>query len=160
MLLKTILNDRYPLKRFVYGNATISGKRLLVDIRSRKNSKPRCGQCRIPGSTYDTRTPREFQFVPILGLQVFFIYAMRRVDCRQCGVKTEYLEWSSGKERMTTAYKWFLSTWARRMSWKEVSEAFRVSWDRVFEAVKHVVDWGLKRRDLEDIASIGVDEAF
>ena len=34
----------------------------------------------------------------------------------------------------------------------------RVSWDRVFEAVKHAVRWGLDHRDLESITSIGVDE--
>ena len=44
------------------------------------------------------------------------------------------------------------------MSWKEVALAFRVSWDRVFEAVKHAVSWGLEHRDLEGIEAIGVDE--
>ena len=44
------------------------------------------------------------------------------------------------------------------MSWKEVSDAIRVSWDRVFEAVKHTVNRGLEHRDLDDITSIGVDE--
>ncbi len=33
MLLKTILNHRYPLKGFVYGNAQISLNRILV-VRS------------------------------------------------------------------------------------------------------------------------------
>ena len=44
------------------------------------------------------------------------------------------------------------------MSWKEVSESLRVSWDRVFEAVKQAVNWGLEHRDMETITSIGVDE--
>ncbi len=48
--------------------------------------------------------------------------------------------------------------WARRMSWKEVSEAFRVSWDCVYAAVKQAVSWGLEHRDLEGIEAIGVDE--
>ena len=51
-----------------------------------------------------------------------------------------------------------LGKWARRMSWNEISEAFRVSWDRVFEAVKHAVHWGLVDRSLDDITTIGVDE--
>ena len=57
-----------------------------------------------------------------------------------------------------TEYKSFLARWARRMSWKEVSEAFRVSWDRVFEAVKYAVSWGLEHRNLDGIEAIGVDE--
>ncbi len=58
---------------------------------------------------------------------------------------------------MTVEYAWDLAKWGRRMSWKEVSEA-RVSWDRVFAAVKQAVNWGLARRHLESVASIGVDE--
>ena len=110
MQLKTILNRRYRLKRFVYGKATISDNRLLIEVQPRKNRQPRCGQCRTPGLVDDTRRFREFEFVPILGMAVFFVYAMRRVDCPGCGVKTEHLEWFSGKERMTMASKWFLST--------------------------------------------------
>jgi transposase len=44
------------------------------------------------------------------------------------------------------------------MSWKEVADAFRVSWDTVFSAVKFAVSWGLANRNLEEIESIGVDE--
>lgn len=44
------------------------------------------------------------------------------------------------------------------MSWKEVAEAFHVSWDKVYEAVKQAVSWGLKHRKLDDVESIGVDE--
>jgi transposase len=59
---------------------------------------------------------------------------------------------------MTIQYKWYLARWARRMSCNEVSEAFRVSWDRVFEAVKYAVSWGLTHRSLDGIEAIGVDE--
>ncbi len=158
MQLKTILNCRYRLKRFVYGKARISEDRLLVEVRPRKNSRPRCGRCGRPGSVYDTRSPREFAFIPILGMQVFFVYAMRRVDCRTCGVKTERLEWSVGKERMTTAYKWFLSTWARRLSWSETARIFGTSWNRVYRSVQHAVFWGLVHREKPRFSAIGIDE--
>ena len=108
------------LKGFTYGKCKIVANEssgldeIHVEVSPRKNSKPRCGQCGKPGSKYDTRKPRSFQFVPILGLQVLFLYSMRRVDCKHCGaVKTEQLSWASGKEQMTGAYKWFLATWAR-----------------------------------------------
>lgn len=158
MQLKTILNHRYRLKRFVYGKATISQNRLLVEVRPRKNTRPKCGQCLVHGPVYDTRCPREFEFVPILGMAVFFVYAMRRVDCPECGVKTEYLEWSSGKERMTTAYKWFLSTWARRLSWSETARIFGTSWNRVYRSVQHAVIWGLVHREKPQFTAIGIDE--
>src|SRR5262245_53344629 len=52
----------------------------------------------------------------------------------------------------------FLARWARRLSWKETAEAFRTSWDKVFDAVEHVVAWGLEHRTLGQIDAIGVDE--
>jgi transposase len=39
-----------------------------------------------------------------------------------------------------------------------VAEAFGTTWQNVFRSVQHAVLWGLAHRDLEGIASIGVDE--
>jgi transposase len=47
---------------------------------------------------------------------------------------------------------------ARRLSGKETAEAFGTSWDKVFDAVQHVVTWGLEHRTLRQIDAIGVDE--
>jgi hypothetical protein len=57
-------------------------------------------------------------------------------------------EWGDGKRTMTKAYMLFLARWARRLSWKETAQAFRTSWDKVFDAVEHVVTWGLEQRTL------------
>jgi transposase len=52
----------------------------------------------------------------------------------------------------------FLARWARRLSWKETAAAFRTSWEKVFDAVEHVVTHGLEHRSLGRIDAIGVDE--
>lgn len=163
MHLKTILNQVTDYKSFVFGKATFLEDSLEpvleVEVKPRANGRPICSGCGQAGPGYDTSpTPRRFEFVPLWGIAVVFVYSMRRVDCRRCGVKVERVPWADGKSSMTNEYKWYLAKWARRMSWQEVSDAFRVSWDRVFEAVKHAVYWGLVHRDLEHIRSIGVDE--
>jgi transposase len=84
---------------------------------------------------------------------------MRRVDCRRCrAVVVEEVPWGDGKRTLTKAYMLFLARWARRLSWKETAEAFRTSWEKVFDAVEHVVTWGLEHRTLGQIDAIGVDE--
>ena len=45
-----------------------------------------------------------------------------------------------------------------RLSWKETAEAFRTSCEKVFDAVEHVITWGLEHRALGQIDAIGVDE--
>src|SRR5205823_6276649 len=83
---------------------------------------------------------RRFEFIPLWGFLVFLLYTMRRVDCRRCGVvAVEEVPWGDGKRTLTRAYMLFLARWARRLSWKETAEAFRTSWDKVFDAVEHVV---------------------
>jgi transposase len=84
---------------------------------------------------------------------------MRRVGCRRCdAVVVEEVPWSDGKRTLTRAYMLFLARWARRLSWKETAEAFRTSWEKVFDAVEHVVTFGLEHRVLGQIDAIGVDE--
>ena len=39
-----------------------------------------------------------------------------------------------------------------------MSRQFRVSWRNVFESVEHVVEYGLKHRNLDNINAIGIDE--
>ena len=163
MRLQTILNRVEKHKSFVYGNARLredSGElRLIVPLRPRKGSRPICSGCGARGTVYDrAREPRLFEYVPLWGIVVFLAYRMRRVDCRRCGVLVERVPWCDGKHQLTTTYRWFLATWARRLSWSEVAMIFGTSWDSVCRAVEHAVDWGLAHRDLSGVTALGVDE--
>ena len=163
MQLKTIINHVTHYKSFVVEKEEMieefGAARIEIKIRSRANGRPICSGCGEQRPGYDqSPTPRRFDFIPILGIAVIFVYCMRRVDCPTCGVKVERVPWSAGKSPTTIEYQWFLARWAKRMSWKEVAESFRVSWDCVYESVKQAVSWGLKHRDLNNITAIGVDE--
>ena len=128
-------------------------------LRPRKGSAAVCSRCHLPALGYDQLAERRFEFIPLWGFFVFLLYAIRRVDCRRCGVvAVEEVPWGDGKRTLTKAYMLFLARWARRLSWKETAEAFRTSWDRVFDAVEHVVTFGLEHRVLGQIDAIGVDE--
>jgi transposase len=162
MLLKTILNRVEPFKSFVYGKAKWvedAGRPAIeVAVHARKNGQATCSVCGRRGPGYDRLPERRFEFVPLWGMAVFFVYAMRRVACPDCGVKVERVPWAVGKSHLTTSYRWFLARWAKRLSWDEVACIFRTSWRNVFESVKHAVFWGVGHQDLGSIEAIGVDE--
>jgi transposase len=159
MLIKTLLNQCYPIKGFVYGDQVcLEGKSVVVNIHHRKNSRGLCPQCREPLPGYDHLGTRRFRFVPLWGYVVEFLYAPRRIQCPRHGIVVESLPWADGKSPITHPFKLFLAHWAKRLSWKDVAMQFQVSWLNVFESVKHVVAYGLKHRDLEGIKSLGVDE--
>jgi transposase len=162
MQLKTILNRVEHCKSFVYREArmidTEGRPSIEVTLQPRANGRPICSGCGQVRPGYDRSPVRRFEYVPLWGIPVFFLYAMRRVKCPDCGVKVEQVPWGDGKCALTTRYRWFLARWAKRLSWKEVAEVFGATWDSVFRAVKHAVFWGLVHRDTSGIEAIGVDE--
>ena len=160
MELTTILNQCYRFPGFVYGPAAFSTDRksIEVKVRPRTGSKAICSGCHQPAPGYDHLAQRRFEFIPFWGFLVFFLYRMRRVHCRHCGVAVEEVPWGDGKHPLTKAYMLFLARWARRLSWKETAEVFHASWDKVRDAVEYAVIWGLANRTLAPIRAIGVDE--
>ncbi len=90
MQVKTILNRIEKFKSFVYGQDYLVEEKgrckLLVDIAPRANGRAVCSGCGTQRSGYDTLPQRRFEYVPLWGIAVWFLYAMRRVNCPQCGV--------------------------------------------------------------------------
>ena len=161
MQLKTILNRVEWYKSFVYGEAkwNETGDAIEIPIEPRKNGQAICSGCGRAAPGYDQSSrPRRFEFVPLWGIAVFFVYRMRRVDCRKCGVKVEEVPWCDGKNQLTTSFRWFLAGWAKRLSWREVAVAFGTRWQNVFRSVRHAVFWGIAHVSWSGIKSLGVDE--
>jgi transposase len=162
MQLKTILNKCHRFKSFIYEQVrfvTRGGeKQIEVDVVPRRNSNALCSCCGQPATLYDRLTERRFEFIPLWGFRVFFVYLMRRVNCINCGVKVEQVPWARGKRELTDTYQQYLAHWAKKLSWKEVAVSFRTSWEKVFQAVEYIVEWGLEHRNISDVTAIGVDE--
>jgi transposase len=158
MQLKTILNRLEKQSGFVYGVGRWCGDAIEIELKPRKGSKPICSGCgkRCPG--YDRLPTRRFEYVPLWQLAVFFVYALRRVNCPDCGVIVERIPWACGKNQQTKSYRIFLATWAKRLSWQEVAMIFGTSWDSVYRAIHWVVSWGIVHRELVDLESVGIDE--
>jgi transposase len=162
MLVQTILNRIQAQPGFVYAAVQLvaAGDRFQLDVhlRPRRRSRPRCSRCQRRGPTYDTLAERRFEFVPLWGLAVFFLYALRRIQCPRCGVRVEAIPWATGKHHLTTTYAWFLARWAQRLSWTTVAQIFHTSWTHVYHSVAMAVTWGRAHQDLSDVRALGIDE--
>jgi transposase len=140
MHIKTILNQIYPIKGFIYKEFCItktSNPQIEIIIKPDGRIRPICSFCEKSCSTYDTSLrPRRFQFVPLWHMVVTFVYCMRRVNCPRCGVKVERVPWSDGKHHTTFALRIFLANWSKDLSWKRVVEHFGTSWETVYRSVR------------------------
>jgi len=162
MHIKAILNRIQKQPGFTYGKAELverrAGLALHVRIHARKGSRPVCSKCMQKRPGYDSLNARAFEFIPLWAITVLFLYAPRRADCPRCGVTVELMPWADGKSGVTTTYAWFLSSWAKSLSWSETARRFRTSWQTVFRSVAMAVEWGRSHASYAGITSIGVDE--
>ena len=162
MRVQSILNRIQKQPGFVYGAIRFvearGGPALEIALRGRRHRRPRCAGCQRRGPGYDTLPVRRFEFVPLWGLLVFFVYALRRVECPRCGVHVEAIPWAEGKHQLTTTYAWFLARWAKRLNWSAVAQSFHTTWTHVYRPVEMAVAWGRAHQDLTGIIGLGVDE--
>lgn len=165
MRISTLLKMLHPIKGFVYDSVDYEpggpGEKpvlIKVEVREDRRIRGRCGKCGEPGPCYDHLPRRPFQFVPLWSIPVVLFYARRRIQCPRCGVRAERLDWAMGKSPVTVALAWFLSLWAKEMSWQKTAMRFQVSWHIVYCSIKHAVEWGLEHRDVSGVTAIGVDE--
>jgi transposase len=168
--LKTLLNQVERLEGFVYesselskplgGRFKVSAPTIEICLRPHQSKLGKCSQCQAPAPGYDRLPERRFQFVPLWGMAAYFIYAPRRLECPRCGIHVEHLPWALGKRPVTLSFAWFLASWAKLLSWQEVSQRFQTSWESVFRSVEMAVIWGRARMDLTGISALGVDEIY
>ncbi len=105
MLIKTILNRIEKQPGFVYEQCDLrQDDRLTLEVtlRPKRGRRPICSGCGEQGPGYDTLARRRYEFVPLWGILVFFLYRPRRVACPRCGIKVEKVPWARGKNRLTT----------------------------------------------------------
>lgn len=70
----------------------------------------------------------------------------------------EEVPWGDGKRQLTKAYMLFLALGRAGFHGRKRLRYFALYGKRVFDAVEHVVTWGLEHRTLGQIDAIGVDE--
>jgi transposase len=159
MLVEQIIKQTVALQGFRVHTVTKEPDGLIAEIRLDRRHRIRCGTCEHPAVYGDTGTARFFCPVPLWNIPVWFRYKPRRVYCCRCGgIRAEHLPWVTGKQRFNPAYSCFLAKWAELMPWLSVGKLFGCSWGTVANAVKSVVSYGLKHRDLSGITHIGIDE--
>jgi len=166
LTVTNILKRMLPLKGFCYHSACwvrdagVEGPAVIeIGLAARQGASPCCGNCGRASPGYDRpEKMRRWQFLSLWTIQVYFLYARRRVQCGRCGVRMERMPWASGKLQVCDALRIFLAQWARLLSWQEVAVRFQVKWNDVYGAVKWVVRYGLRHRDLSGIRALGVDE--
>ena len=158
MLVSSLVRKTLGVKdhRIVSVQGDLSGLIIRMD-RIRRRGLP-CSVCSRRGKVYDTLKERTWRHVHLWGIPTRIVYAPRRVDCKQCGIKVERIPWGPSKSPISLPLILLLATWAKLLAMDVVASLFGVCWSTVASAVKQAVTYGLANRDTKNVLYLGIDE--
>jgi transposase len=81
-----------------------------------------------------------------------------RSECTEHGVKVIKLPWAEPSSRLTALFEALAIEWLKATSQKAVAGLLKLSWDEIHGIMERAVQRGLRRREVELVSQIGVDE--
>jgi transposase len=128
---------------------------IRVRLRRRRIACSGCGQ--VYRGMHD-RELRRWRHLDLAGHRCFLQYELRRVECRDCGVRVEAVPWARRAARHTRDFEDLVAFCAQQMPKSQVQALLRVGWDTVGRIIARVVADHLDERRLEGLVRIGCDE--
>lgn len=156
MRVSTAFNRLLQIPGASVTDVVIGQRDVLVTLRP-KNRLLQCRCGRRQRSAYDRRE-RRWRHLDLAGCRLWLIYAIRRIDCPQCGVITETLPWARPGARHTRDFEDTVLWLAQRTDRTTVATLMRCAWETVTSIINRGVAEHLDQRRLHALYRIGVDE--
>jgi transposase len=153
----TALNRLLALRGASVIGVRLTAEGVIVRVRLR-----RCRMaCSVCGQVYmgmHDREVRRWRHLDLAGHRCFLEYELRRVRCRDCGVRVEAVPWARRGARHTREFEDLVAFCAQRMAKNQVQALLRIAWDTVGRIIERVVADHLDEHRLNGLVRIGVDE--
>lgn len=156
MRVSTAFNRLLQIPGATVTDVVIGDRDVEVTLRPRATllSCP-CGKRLRP--VYDRRR-RRWRHLDLGRHRLWLVYAIRRINCPECGVVTEELPWARPGARHTRDFEDMVLWLAQRTDRTSVSTLMRCAWETVTAIINRGVAELLDTRRLITLYRIGVDE--
>ena len=153
----TLLRQLLGLKKTRILGAHVHGDTLFVNVAP-STRIPRCGGCGCRVRRLYDRRRRSWRHLDMGCLMVRLRYALRRVDCRRCGVTTELVPWAEPGSWFTREFELLVGYLAQNANKTVVATLMRIAWATVGSIAARLVERLGPADPLDDLREIGVDE--
>ena len=158
MRVVTLLSKLLQVKHARVVAFSIEDGGLIVDVALTRRI-PRCSACKRKAPSVHDRYPgRRWRHLDVAGIRIGLRCDLRRIRCRRCGVRVEWVPWAAPKSWFTYDFEDQVAYLAQRADQTTVSELMRISWVTVGQIVARVVGRWESGGRLDGLRRIGVDE--
>jgi transposase len=139
-------------------DVSFSSEGVVVTVRLKRRRRV-CGECGQTGrlEIHDRRVKR-WRHLDLGASRCFIEAELRRLRCRDCGVRLEAVPWARPGARHTRDLEDVVAWLAQQMAFAPIARLLRVAWHTIGPIVARVVADHLDEDWLEGLVCIGVDE--
>jgi transposase len=108
----------------------LSGEGVIVRVRLHRRRLA----CSVCGQVYrgmHDRSVRRWRHLDLAGCRCFLEYDLRRVACRDCGVRVGAVPWARPGARHTRDFEDLTAFCAQQMAKSQVQALLRIAWETV-----------------------------
>ena len=117
-----------------------------------------CPECGASSQIYDHQPERRWRHLDTCQYRTILHARPPRSMCAEHGVRVVKLPWAEGASRFTALFEALAIEWLKEASQKAVARQLGLSWDEIHGIMERAVQRGLRRRQAETVAKIGIDE--
>jgi transposase len=137
----------------------LAEKKVEIELGWQWGSDAKCPECGRACSIHDRAPERTWRHLDTMQFTTLIRARTPRAACPAHGVKTMAVPWAAPQGRFTLLFERFaVEVLLACASVSQACELLDIGWDAAQEIMKRAVARGLERRQLDQLAHLGMDE--
>jgi len=131
---------------------------IRVFVTHAEDAKWTCPECQRSCGLYDHQAERRWRHLDTCQYRTILHAKVPRSDCPEHGPRVVKLPWAEANRRFTALFEGLAISWLLQTSQKAVAKQLQLSWAEIHLIMDRAVELGLKRRQVEEVKRLGIDE--
>jgi len=157
MRVQTAFNRMLRLPGASVIDVSFGPEGVIVTVRLRRRRRV-CSGCGQLGGSIHGRRVKRWRHLDLGANRCVIECELRRLWCRDCGVRYEAVPWSRADAPYTRDFEDLVAWLAQQMAKTPIAAWVRIGWESVGKSVQRVVAGHREGRRLAGLVGIGVDE--
>ena len=154
----SLLYHAFGLRTYDYMRTNYLNGATFFHVKKKDGARC-CSNCKSRDVTLAGRVERVWRSVPIGLKPTIFVGHLHILTCKRCGItRLETLDIADSRKSYTRSLARYVLDLAKDMTLKAVAEKARIGWDTVKGIVKEDLKRRLKRRKINTVRFIAIDE--
>jgi transposase len=134
-------------------------KKVEIELGWQWGSDAKCPECGRACSIHDSAPERTWRHLDTMQFTTLIRARTPRAECPEHGVKTMTVPWAVPQGRFTLHFERFaVEVLLACASVSQACELLGIGWDAAHEIMRRAVERGLARRQMDQLAHLGMDE--